>query len=142
MLSVLSSFGSDSDSGNASLGWTIGRPILAAVLMTAVLPLAFILSKRIVYARRQSPITIHSVHFSLFCVVSLLSGLVAVAFWAGTSVLLGAFLAGICLALCPEMNAPRAFSIYVKPMQDYLLAPLFFASVCSIYPPSFCNQSG
>ncbi|KZV87981.1 Sodium/hydrogen exchanger [Exidia glandulosa HHB12029] len=125
MLSVLSSLGTDGATSSESLGWTIGRPILVALLMTAVLPLVFFLLWRMTVFRA----TMSSPHVCVFCIVALLSGFVAVAFWAGTSVLLGAFLAGICLSLLAGQPVVAAFSQYIRPLQDYLLAPLFFASI-------------
>lgn len=126
LLSVLSSLG-DSISP-IPLGWKIARPILAAAAMAGFFPCAAALLRRVAFPTRRA-----TAELALFAIVAVLSGLVAVAYWAGTSVLFGAFLAGVCLALFPQLQARRAYDEYVKSVQDYVLAPLFFASIgCSI----------
>ncbi|EJD52857.1 Sodium/hydrogen exchanger [Auricularia subglabra TFB-10046 SS5] len=121
LLSVLSSLG---DSGSSlPLGWKIVQPILAAAVMAGVFPCAAILLRRFVSTRPARR------GVALFLIVAVLSGLVSVAYWAGTSVLFGAFLAGVCLSLLPPLGARHAYDVYVKSVQDYLLAPLFFASI-------------
>ncbi|KAL1691137.1 Sodium/hydrogen exchanger family-domain-containing protein, partial [Schizophyllum commune] len=90
----------------------------------------------------------------LLLLVAVLSGVVAGANYAGTSELFGAYLAGIFLSILFETAIPtsdsesatsmaspasvhptlEAYEVLVAPVQNQLLAPLFFASVGAALP--------
>jgi Kef-type K+ transport system membrane component KefB len=128
MLSIIPSLGSENE--GASLGWVIGRPILAAVAMVIVLPSVFFYGLQAISHPLSKWSTVLEKHnMANFISISLLTGFVSVANYAGTSMLLGAFLSGLCLSFCRQLPAKAAFHSQVKPIQQTLLEPLFFASV-------------
>ncbi|KAK0717819.1 Cation/H+ exchanger [Lasiosphaeria miniovina] len=152
LVSVIQQLRGLSAGGGAStnLGWIIGRPILASSLLSLLTPLAvkFVLGpafRRLVKAGRVRQRFQHPANMSL--TVLLLSAFLAVAAYAGASVLLGAFLAGTVVSSLPgrpadarhdsagdaALGRPPAFAEtfgkYVGDVQRYVLQPLFFASI-------------
>ncbi|KAK3323170.1 Cation/H+ exchanger [Cercophora scortea] len=125
-----------------SLGWTIGRPVLASSLLAVITPLVARYGTAPlfrVYRRRHDakPAQAHAVNFGIM--VGVLSALVAGAAYAGASMLFGAFLAGGVVASLREEseNVDRemlpsfvdTFERYVSATQQFVLQPLFFASI-------------
>ncbi|KAK3688855.1 Cation/H+ exchanger [Podospora appendiculata] len=123
-----------------SLGWTIGRPILASGLLAIVTPLVarFVAAPlfRVYRLRRRhshSPAQAHMVNFGVM--VGVLSTLVVGAAYAGASMLFGAFLAGgVVASLRGEDDGATpgfvdTFERYVSATQRFVLQPLFFASI-------------
>lgn len=141
-----------SGGGNVDLGWLIGRPIVASIAMAILMP---VLTKWVFAPFFRKFIEYHFAqldHLSnIVLMVLVLSAFISIAAYAGTSVLFGAFLAGTFLTYIPskqpegpfvvmtreegEQNADKSptfvhtFEAYLLDVQEYLMAPLFFASV-------------
>ncbi|KAK4163348.1 Hsp70 ATPase ssc1 [Cladorrhinum sp. PSN259] len=124
-----------------SLGWIIGRPILASGLLAILTPfvakvLAIPLFRRMVEPRLKS--AAHHRRINLAIMIGFLSAFLAIAAYAGASVLFGAFLAGAFVSSLRKPNAAAreensaftdTFNSYLGGAQKYILQPLFFASV-------------
>jgi len=155
MSSVIHDLGSLSGGGGESqpnLGWLIGRPILASALMAILTP---VLSKYVLapFFRRFIERRFAKYdHFSnIILMVLVLSAFISIAAYAGTSVLFGAFLAGSFLTYLPSKHPEgpfvvmsreqgekekhksptftHTFELYVLDALQYILGPLFFASI-------------
>lgn len=152
MSSVISELGVLETSADVNLGWLIGRPILASILMAAFTPL---LTKYILapffrrYMENRFAQYDHVSNVGLMVLV--LSAFISIAAFSGTSVLFGAFLAGSFLTYLPskhpegpfvvltreegEQNDDKSptfvhtFELYCSDVQRYLMEPLFFASI-------------
>lgn len=153
MSSVISDLGSLSGGGSQpNLGWLIGRPILASALMAILTP---VLSKYVFapffrrYVERRFAKYDHLSNIVLMILV--LCAFISIAAYAGTSVLFGAFLAGSFLTYLPSKHPEgpfvvmsreegeqqkhksptfvHTFECYVLDALQYVLAPLFFASI-------------
>lgn len=151
MSSVIHDLGSLSG-GNVNLGWLIGRPILASALMAILTP---VLSKWVLaplfrkYIERRFAKYDHLSNIILMILV--LCAFISIAAYAGTSVLFGAFLAGSFLTYLPSKHPEgpfvvlsreqgererhksptfvHTFECYVLDALEYVLGPLFFASI-------------
>ena len=151
MSSVIHDLG-DISSGGTSLGWLIGRPIVASAAMAILTP---ILSKWVLapffrkYIERRFARYDHISNIILMILI--LSAFLAIAAYAGTSVLFGAFLAGSFLTYLPSKHPEgpfvvlsreegeeskhksptfiHTFECYCLDPQQYVLEPLFFASI-------------
>ena len=152
MSSVIGELGTLETSSNVNLGWLIGRPILASLLMAALTP---VLTKYVL-----APFFRHYIEYrfarydhrsNIFLMVLVLSAFISIAAYSGTSVLFGAFLAGSFLTYLPskhpegpfvvltreegEQNEDKSptfvhtFQLYCSDVQRYLMEPLFFASI-------------
>ncbi|AEO58308.1 hypothetical protein MYCTH_2060709 [Thermothelomyces thermophilus ATCC 42464] len=129
-----------------SLGWVIGRPVLASALMALLTPAVARFAAGPLYRRFFAPRVpagagaARVVNFLLMAVV--LCAFVAIAACAGASVLFGAFLAGAFVSSLPGggraeqiegAGEPRGFADsfehYLGPPQRYVFQPLFFASI-------------
>lgn len=152
MSSVIHDLGSISDGGDVNLGWLIGRPILASALMAIFTP---ILSKWVLaplfrrYVEKRFAAYDHLSNIVLMTLV--LSAFISIAAYAGTSILFGAFLAGSFLTYLPSKHPEgpfvvmsreegerekdksptfvHTFECYLLDALQYVLAPLFFASI-------------
>ena len=152
MSSVIHDLGILGDGGNANLGWLIGRPILASAAMAILTP---VLSKYVLapvfrkYIERRFAAYDHLSNMALM--VLILCAFLAIAAYAGTSVLFGAFLAGSFLSYLPSKHPEgpfvvldreegerekhksptfvHTFEYYCLDFQKYVLEPLFFASI-------------
>jgi len=153
MSSVISQLGTLSGGGSQpNLGWLIGRPILASALMAILTP---VLSKYVFapffrhYVERRFAKYDHLSNIVLMILV--LCAFLSVAAYAGTSVLFGAFLAGSFLTYLPSKHPEgpfvvmsreegerekhksptfvHTFECYVLDALQYVLGPLFFASI-------------
>ncbi|KAK4227041.1 Hsp70 ATPase ssc1 [Podospora fimiseda] len=122
-----------------SLGWIIGRPILASGLLAILTPLVakFIagpLFRKVIEARIKNAKQ-HRV-VNMVVLLGFLAAFLTISAYAGASVLFGAFLAGAfvsSLRRCDEFNEDEAFTDtfnnYLGGAQKYILQPLFFASI-------------
>ncbi|KAI2725965.1 hypothetical protein CBS147332_2852 [Penicillium roqueforti] len=152
MLSVVADLGKLSGGDSVNLGWLIGRPIVASIGMAAVTPIvtkwvfAPFFRKFVEYRFARYD------HISnIILMILVLSAFIAIAGFTGTSVLFGAFLAGVFLTYIPskhpegpfvvlsreegERNEDKSptfihtFEKYLLGPQQYLMEPLFFSSI-------------
>lgn len=152
MSSVIHDLGSLSAGGDVNLGWLIGRPILASILMAGLTPL---LCKYVFAPVFRRFIEHHFARYdhlsNVVLMVLVLSAFISIAAYAGTSVLFGAFLAGSFLTYLPSKHPEGPFVVYSREhgeqnddksptfvhtfekyfsdVQKYLMEPLFFASI-------------
>ncbi|KAI4768023.1 CPA2 familytransporter [Aureobasidium sp. EXF-3400] len=152
MSSVIHDLGSVSGGADVNLGWLIGRPILASILMAALTPL---LCKYVFAPLFRRYIEHHFARFdhlsNVVLMVLVLCAFISIAAFAGTSVLFGAFLAGSFLTYLPSKHPEGPFVVYSREhgeqnddksptfvhtfekyfsdVQRYLMEPLFFASI-------------
>ncbi|KAG8838620.1 Hsp70 ATPase ssc1 [Serendipita sp. 405] len=154
MASVIESI-EDGTESHRSLGWAIGRPILASFAMSIlILVLGFFMMR----LPRQLKIYINKLwttsllrryrkRTEFIILFFTLTSISAGAAYAGTSVLYGAFLAGLLLTYVIPVHLPQrptspsddpmdrwtnildVFNSYLLPLQSRLLSPLFFASI-------------
>ncbi len=128
----------DGGASSGSLGWIVGRPVLASVLMAVLTPAVARFVARPGYRRFVEPRVVaagvgHVVNILLMAVV--VGGFLAVAAYAGASVLFGAFLAGAFLSALPSPGAKggvgfmETFEKYLGGPQRFVFQPLFFASI-------------
>lgn len=146
MVSVISNLGGVNDGGSTNIGWLVGRPIVASVAIGAVSPLLGRYAARPLYRsllqHRAAPLG-HK--FTVIFMTGILCAHLVVCAYAGTSLLFGAFLAGIFLSMLPSQPGDAArdrrdgheslpefhvtFEKYISPAQSSVLEPLFFASI-------------
>lgn len=152
MSSVIHDLGEMSSGDSANLGWLIGRPIVASAAMAILTP---ILTKWVFAPVFQKFIEHHFAKFdhlsNITLMILVLSAFISIASYAGTSVLFGAFLAGTFLTYLPSKHPEgpfvvmsreegerskhksptfvHTFECYCLDAQQYVLAPLFFASI-------------
>ncbi len=126
--------------GGNGLGWIVGRPVMASVLMAVLTPAVARWVAGPVYRRFGAKRAGYVVNIALMAVV--LCAFLAIAAYAGASVLFGAFLAGGFVSSlpgdgtgskgCTEAERPRfvdTFDKYLGQVQKYVLVPLFFSSI-------------
>ncbi|ORY66940.1 Sodium/hydrogen exchanger family-domain-containing protein [Leucosporidium creatinivorum] len=134
LLSVITALG-EGDGGSEGLGWTIGRPILASVVLAAVAPAVAFGPARWMWRRAGGGKLVEKggARAELAVGVAALSAFLAIAYYAGTTMLLGAFLAGVFLYALPEEDSKVSFSrtyhTHVETLQTYIFCPLFFGSI-------------
>ncbi|KAI0643587.1 Sodium/hydrogen exchanger [Trametes meyenii] len=148
-----------SQSGNSSLAWTIIRPLLSSVLIAIIAPLIarFVLRPLFwfrgvgeLWAGAGWGTVTHADAFKLFLMIGTVSVMAAISYYTGTSVLYGAYVAGLILTYIAQPPSPPAdlradvqshanraealsfeasFARTMGPMQNFVLLPLFFASI-------------
>ena len=137
---------------NVNLGWLIGRPIVASIGMAIVTP---IVTKWVFAPFFRKFIEYRFARFdhisNIILMTLVLSAFIAIAGFTGTSVLFGAFLAGVFLTYIPSKHPEGPFVVmsreegereadksptfvhtfekYLLGPQQYLMEPLFFASI-------------
>ncbi|KAB5582883.1 Cation/H+ exchanger [Coniochaeta sp. 2T2.1] len=130
-----------SGGGGATLGWIIGRPILASGLMAMLTPVValFVFGPlvRVGVVRNVPAKDGHATNMAIMVLV--LCAFLAISAYAGASVLFGAFLAGMFLSMLrPDTHGEAAeesitfthtFEKYLAGVQRFMLQPLFFASI-------------
>ncbi|KAI5477045.1 solute:hydrogen antiporter [Pseudohyphozyma bogoriensis] len=131
LLAVITRLG---ESGTvAGLGWTIGRPVLASILLAVVGPaLAFVVARPVYQRYLERRVNGAGPNAQLAIGVLVLSGFLATSYYAGTTMLLGAFLAGVFLYALPSTpTSPfkHAYEHMIAPLQAHIFAPIFFASI-------------
>lgn len=150
--SVIGDLSKLSGDGDVNLGWLIGRPIVASIAMTIVTP---IVTKYFFAPVFRKHIEHHFARYdhisNIVLMVLVLCAFISIAAYTGTSILFGAFLAGTFLTYLPskhpdgpfvvmsreegEREADKSptfvhtFEAYLMGVQEYLMAPLFFASI-------------
>jgi Kef-type K+ transport system membrane component KefB len=145
LVSVIHQLRDIADSG-ANLGWIIGRPILASGLMAILTPISVIFVARPLYRLPLATRIIAKANHlaNIMLMVLVLCAFLAIAAYAGASVLFGAFLAGTFLSSLPSKHEDRdtdkeqglgmasfldTFAKYLGDAQRFILQPLFFASI-------------
>lgn len=100
LASIISGLGGGSHGPTQTLGWAIGRPILASTLLAlAVFLLAGILDRINIRRYWRLPfVQRHQDKVNLCILLGCLAAISAAAAYAGTSILFGAFLAGLFLS--------------------------------------------
>jgi Kef-type K+ transport system membrane component KefB len=152
MSSVIHDLGTLSAGRDVNLGWLIGRPILASMLMATLTPL---LCKYVFAPIFRRFIEHHFAKYdhlsNVVLMVLVLCAFISIAAYAGTSVLFGAFLSGSFLTYLPSKHPEGPFVVYSREhgekndnksptfvhtfekyfsdVQKYLMEPLFFASI-------------
>ncbi|KGO39524.1 Cation/H+ exchanger [Penicillium expansum] len=153
MLSVISDLGKLSEEGNnVNLGWLIGRPIVASIGMAIVTP---VVTKWVFAPFFRRFIEYRFARFdhisNIILMTLVLSAFISIAGFTGTSVLFGAFLGGVFLTYIPSKHPEGPFVVmsreegereadksptfvhtfdkYLLGPQQYLMEPLFFASI-------------
>lgn len=143
------------DIENANLGWVIGQPILASGLMAVLTPLAakFVLGPLFRLPAIETRFFRKFGHVAnIVLMVLVLCAFLAIAAYAGASVLFGAFLAGTVVSSLPSKQHVRhsevsdttnldnnakqkrptfgdTFERYIQDAQRFILQPCFFASI-------------
>ncbi|KAF2094771.1 Sodium/hydrogen exchanger [Rhizodiscina lignyota] len=150
MASVIQNLGALSGGANINLGWLIGRPIVASFAMSIVTPLLakYLLTPAFRHFLEPRLFKLGRA-FSLMFMACVLCAFLAISAYSGSSVLYGAFLAGMLLAYLPSPPAnqvyltattgpcndsevspfTKVFDQFLASVQQYVLQPLFFASI-------------
>ncbi|KAG8731357.1 Hsp70 ATPase ssc1 [Ceratobasidium sp. 423] len=152
--SVVTNLGSTKGESHLS-AWVIARPIVtstAILLVTAVLaryisPLFIsLISSQSTGKLSRSKWACQLPNVALLLFVAVVSAYVTIAHYIGSSMLIGAFCAGSLMSHCWKVIRTRAESDEVMhwsphtsferigPVQNYVLAPLFFASIGAAVP--------
>ncbi|KND02607.1 uncharacterized protein SPPG_03060 [Spizellomyces punctatus DAOM BR117] len=139
---VVHGLAQDAHHGANAIGWQIGRPILASaglLLVTYVLVKVGLLILPALLARMSLSSRGHQ-YWSVVALFILLVAFIAISSYSGTSHLLGTFLAGISLRAIesgltqktgaePHCAPSHIFERHIRPIQEYVFAPLFFATI-------------
>ena len=152
MSSVIHDLGKLSSGGDVNLGWLIGRPIVASAAMAILTP---VLTKWFFAPMFRKYIEHNFAKFdhlsNIMLMILVLCAFISIASYAGTSILFGAFLAGAFLTYLPSKHPEgpfvvmsreegerekdksptfvHTFECYCLDAQQYVLEPLFFASI-------------
>jgi Kef-type K+ transport system membrane component KefB len=152
MSSVIHDLGQLSAGGDINLGWLIGRPIVVSAAMAILTP---VLTKWLFAPLFRRYIEHNFAKFdhlsNIMLIILVLSAFISIAGYSGTSILFGAFLAGAFLTYLPSKHPEGRFVImsreegerekdksptfvhtfecYCLDVQQYVLEPLFFASI-------------
>lgn len=152
MLSVIQRLGSIASGGHVNLGWLIGRPIVASFCMAILTPLLTKFAFAPVFRKYiETRLAVFGHSANIILTILVLCAFISIAAYTGTSILFGAFLAGLFLAYIPSNDTPgslsdadqergstpgkqaptfsQTFERYCADVQRYFLAPLFFASI-------------
>ncbi|EAQ88544.1 hypothetical protein CHGG_05163 [Chaetomium globosum CBS 148.51] len=124
--------GDDGGTGGTSLGWIIGRPVLASGLMALLTPAVVKFAAGPLYRRFVAPRLLRFAHvghvFNILLMAVVLCAFLAIAAYAGASMLFGAFLAGAFvsgLLGSKARNVPEEAGVpaFVDSFEHYLSAP-------------------
>ncbi|TIB34907.1 hypothetical protein E3P84_01551 [Wallemia ichthyophaga] len=132
LLTVVESLGSGS---GGSLGWIVGKPVVASIALSIVSPIV-VYAFRPVYRRWiERPLT-HYGGYRGGCTVGflVLAAYLAISYYIHTTMLLGAFLAGMTLVVWPSnrddvLNYKHIFEEIFEPLLKRYFASIFFASI-------------
>ncbi|GAA5845046.1 hypothetical protein JCM11251_007455 [Rhodosporidiobolus azoricus] len=134
LLSVIQSLGPD-PSSVTGLRWTIGRPVVASLAITLVAPVVSVYVFGPLFRRRriEGLVTKGGMAAELLVGVAVLTAFLAIAYYAGTTMLLGAFLAGLFLQILPsedsKVSFERTWETWLIPLHEHIFVPIFFASI-------------
>lgn len=145
MLSVISNLGQVGE-GGGNIGWIIGRPVLASLAIGIISPLLASYAAGPLYRRWvEHPMAGLGHRTTVTEMVFVLAAHIVISSYIGTSLLFGAFLAGMFLSALPspqaatersrssgEDHTPNFHSTYERYLsgpQTYILEPLFFSSI-------------
>jgi Kef-type K+ transport system membrane component KefB len=127
-----------SDYNTVGLGWTIARPLVASLCVIAIpIPVTrFILAPCYSKAKKWIPERYFK-SLNLFIIIGLMSSMATIARYAGTSSLLGGFIAGMIVAYLDSQGIDPAdanrfnsvFDQYIGQLQYIFFEPMFFASI-------------
>ncbi|KAK4056447.1 hypothetical protein OIO90_002590 [Microbotryomycetes sp. JL221] len=138
LLSVIVALGQGetNESGQVStnnLGWTIGRPIVVSIVLAAGVPVVTLYAIRpTIYKLRLHKFIIKGGQSAQLCTgVFVLASMLAASYYAGTTMLLGAFLAGVMLLILSDnkIDFVPTFEQLIGPLQRFIFVPLFFGSI-------------
>ncbi|KAK4175258.1 putative Na(+)/H(+) antiporter [Triangularia setosa] len=149
LVSVIHQLRGIAEDGDASLGWIIGRPILASGLLALLTPLIAKFVAGPLFRRFLEKSLVKFKHISnILLMTVVMCAFLAISAFAGASMLFGAFLAGAFLSSLPSKErGPAAaqrddgleetrivtfvgtFEHYLSDPQRFILQPLFFASI-------------
>ena len=155
LAAIIQSLPYKGSSSSSTISWhTIARPILVSFAFAFGTPaFAYLLCKITSKVPPTWKKLIFSGRFQLFLIVSVLSGFVVGAKYAGTSELFGAYLSGAFLSYVfqlpfqtpvsesqsritsPDALTPsETFTKYLLPLLHHIFSPIFFASIGSALP--------
>ncbi|KAF9463242.1 Cation/H+ exchanger [Collybia nuda] len=143
-----------SSSPNSIAWYTVARPILVSLAFAFGTPaLAYILSRLLWKSPPLCRARFFTKQMQLLLIVSVTSGFVAGAQYAGTSELFGAYLAGTSLSYIfsvPTLPTLRVttsqsqvpclhdmkdtFAVFIQPLLHHIFSPIFFASIGMAIP--------
>ncbi|KAK0663482.1 putative Na(+)/H(+) antiporter [Cercophora samala] len=148
LVSVIHQLRGIAEDGDVNLGWIIGRPVLASGLLAILTPL---IAKFVVgpLFRRflEKPLAKFKHVSNILLMTLVVCAFLAIASFAGASMLFGAFLAGAFLSSLPSKESVPSgirdgelggtettsfvstFENYLSGPQRFILQPLFFASI-------------
>ncbi|KAL8284212.1 hypothetical protein RQP46_004961 [Phenoliferia psychrophenolica] len=131
LLSVLTSLGAGAVT---NLGWTIGRPIVASLALAIGGPaVAFLVARPLFRKFAERRVIKFGSNAALLVGIAVLSAFLAIAAYAGTTMLLGAYIAGVFLFALPspgsDLNFKHVYTETVGPLQTYIFSPFFFCSI-------------
>lgn len=139
--SVISTLGSTLSSPGSIDPWAVARPLVTSLLFSLITPVVikYALSPlfRRVFPTRRLQSDPHGPHAALFLLVGVFSGCLAITYVIGSSMLLGAYVAGLIVTALDghgEGEMRHAFEAKIVPVQTYFLSPLFFASIGTAIP--------
>ncbi|KAK0741989.1 Cation/H+ exchanger [Apiosordaria backusii] len=148
LVSVIHQLRGIAEDGDMKLGWIIGRPILASGLLAILTPLIAKFVAGPLFRRfLEKPLANFKHVSNILLMTVVLCAFLAIAAFAGASMLFGAFLAGAFLSSLPSKEKGPAglrdhdlertettpfvgtFEHYLSGPQKFILQPLFFASI-------------
>lgn len=132
LLTVVQSLGGGS---NSSLGWIVGKPVVASIALSIASPIV-VYAFRPVYRRwLERPLT-HYGGYRAGCTIGfcVLAAYLSISYYIHTTMLLGAFLAGMTLVVWPSprddvLNYKHLFEEIFDPLLKRYFASIFFASI-------------
>ncbi|KAK4205004.1 putative Na(+)/H(+) antiporter [Triangularia verruculosa] len=139
LVSVIHQLRGIADDSNVNLGWIIGRPILASGLLAVLTPLVAKFVAGPLFRRfLEKPLAKCQQVSNILLMTFVLCAFLAIAAFAGASMLFGAFLAGAFVSSLPskekrleatEDTFVGAYERYLAGPQRFIFQPLFFASI-------------
>ncbi|KAK4666647.1 hypothetical protein QC763_302170 [Podospora pseudopauciseta] len=140
LVSVIHQLRGIAEDGDVNLGWIIGRPVLASGLLAILTPLVAKFVAGPLFRRfLEKPLSKFKHTSNILLMTVVLCAFLAIAAFAGASMLFGAFLAGAFLSSTPSKEKTPSelettsfvttFEYYLSGPQKFILQPLFFASI-------------
>lgn len=140
LVSVIHQLRGIAEDGDVNLGWIVGRPVLASGLLAILTPLVAKFVAGPLFRRfLEKPLSKFKHTSNILLMTVVLCAFLAIAAFAGASMLFGAFLAGAFLSSIPSKEKTPSepettsfvttFEYYLSGPQKFILQPLFFASI-------------